>query len=164
MFAKVILHQLKPRAELLLRESQCGFRQGRGCADQLFSLLMMEKARKYHQPIYVCFIDLKKAYNSVHHDSLWCILQHSYQLPEKLLSIIQTLLEDSTAAVGAYGKISDKFQSHAVFVRAVCWPPLYSIYTLMWPSTWLWTNTEWKGKALRSPTCTMPISWETGRP
>ena len=38
VFAKAILNQLKPRAEQLLRESQCCFRRGRGCADQLFSL------------------------------------------------------------------------------------------------------------------------------
>ena len=61
VFAKAILHRLKPRAELLLRESQCNFRQGRGCADQLFSLrIMIKKLREYHQPIYVCFIDLKR--------------------------------------------------------------------------------------------------------
>ena len=45
VFAKAILNRLKPRAESLLRENQCGFRKGRGCADQLFSLrILMEKA------------------------------------------------------------------------------------------------------------------------
>ena len=71
VFAKAILNRLKPRADQLLRDSQCGFRCGRGCADHLFSLqVLMEKAREYHHPIYVCFIDLKKAYDSVHRDSL----------------------------------------------------------------------------------------------
>ena len=83
-----ILNRLKPRAEQLLRESQCGFRRGRGCADQLFSLrMLMEKAREYFHPIYACFIDLKKAYDSVNRDSLWRIPQYSYCLPPKLLSI-----------------------------------------------------------------------------
>ena len=110
VFAKAILNRLKPRAEQLLCESQCGFRCGRGCADQLFSLrMLMEKAREYHQPIYACFNDLKKAYDSVHRESLWRILQHSYCLPPKLLSIMRALHEDSTAAVRAYGKLSDKF-------------------------------------------------------
>ena len=62
VFAKAILNRLKPRAEQLLWKSQCGFCRGRGCADQLFSLqMLMEKAREYHQPIYTCFIDSKKA-------------------------------------------------------------------------------------------------------
>lgn len=38
VFAKAILNRLKPRAEQLLHEVQYGFRRGRGCADQLFSL------------------------------------------------------------------------------------------------------------------------------
>ena len=33
VFAKSILNQIKPRTELLLRESQYGFWQGLGCAD-----------------------------------------------------------------------------------------------------------------------------------
>ena len=45
----------------------------------------------------------------MHRDSLWRILQHSYQLPEKLLTIIQALHEDSTAAVRDYGKTSSNF-------------------------------------------------------
>ena len=101
-FAKAILNCLKPRAEQLLWESHCGFHHGRGCADQLFCLqMLMEKAREYHQPIYACFIDLKKAYDSVHRESLWCILQHSYCLPPKLLSIMRALHEDSAAAAAA---------------------------------------------------------------
>lgn len=30
----------------------------------------MEKAREFQQPIYVCFIDLRKAYDSVNHEAL----------------------------------------------------------------------------------------------
>ena len=89
----------------------------------------MEKAREYHQPIYVCFIDLRRAYNSVHRDSFWRILQHSYQLPEKLLTIMQALHEDSTAAVRAYGKTSDKFPvTCGVHQGCVLAPTLFNLY------------------------------------
>ena len=130
VFAKAILNRLKPRAEQLLRESQCSFRRGRGCADQLFSLrMLMEKAREYHQPIYVCFIDLKKAYDSVHRESLWHILQHSYCLPPKLLSIMRALHEDSTAAVRAYEKLSDKFSvTSGIRQGCVLAPTLFYFY------------------------------------
>ena len=50
----------------------------------------MGKAREYHRPLFMV-------------DSL-----HSYQLPEELLTIIQALHEDSTVAVRAYGKTSEK--------------------------------------------------------
>ena len=51
---RTILNRVKPRVELQLHKSQCGFRKGRGCADQLFSLcIMMEKACEYCSPLYV---------------------------------------------------------------------------------------------------------------
>ena len=79
VFARVLLNRIKPRAEALLRENQSGFRKGRGCTDQLFSLrILMEKAREYHQPLYICFVDLRKAYDSVNRAALWSVLQHCY--------------------------------------------------------------------------------------
>ena len=130
MFAKAILNWIKPRAEELPHESQCGFRCGRGCVDQLFSLqMLMEKAHEYHHPLYACFIDLRKAYNSVNRESLWHILQHSYRPPPNLLSIIQALHEDSNAAVRAYGKISDKFLiTSGVRQGCVLAPTLFNFY------------------------------------
>ena len=38
VFCRVIQCRLKEKANQMLRENQCGFRKGRGCADQLFSL------------------------------------------------------------------------------------------------------------------------------
>ena len=86
------LNRIKPRAEALLRENQCGFCKGRGCTDQLFSLrVIMEKAREYHRPLYICFVDLRRAYDSVNREALWSVLQHCYHLPPKLLNIIKSL-------------------------------------------------------------------------
>ena len=136
VFAKAILNQFNPRAEQLLHQSQCGFSHGRGCADQLFSLqVLIEKAHEFHQPLYACFIDLKKAYDSVHRDSLWHILKQTYHLPEKLLTIIHVLQEDCTVAVRAYRKTSDMFLLLVVFVKAVCWHPYYSTFILTLPFT-----------------------------
>ena len=76
-----------------------------GCNDQIFSLrILIEKAREFHQPLYVCFINLRKAYDSVNRDALWSVLQQCYNLPEKLLSIIQAVHDHSTAAIRAYSK------------------------------------------------------------
>ena len=51
VFCRVIQCRLKGKANQMLRENQCGFRKGRGCADQLFSLrMLMERAREFHKP------------------------------------------------------------------------------------------------------------------
>ena len=87
----------------------------------------MEKECEFHLPFYACFIDLKKAYDSIHHNSLWCILKHTYHLPEKLLTIIRALHEDCTAAVRAYGKTSDMFSvTSGVHQGCVLAPTLFN--------------------------------------
>ena len=130
VFTKAILNRLKPRAEVLLRESQCGFRSGRGCADQLFSLrTLMEKAREFHRPLYICFVDLRKAYDTVNREALWSILQSSYRIPTKLLAVIQAVHADSRAAVRAYGRVSEGFDvSCGVRQGCVLAPTLFNLY------------------------------------
>ena len=79
----------------------------------------MEKAREYHHPLYICFVDLRKAYDSVNRSILWTVLQHCYHLPPKFLAIIKALHENTCAAVRSYGKISDQF-SVSVCVKQGC--------------------------------------------
>ena len=110
VFCKVIQYRLKEKANLMLRENQCGFRKGRGCADQLFSLrMLMEWAHEYHKPLFLCFVDLKKAYDSVNRDELWTGLERRYHLPSKLICILKALHRETQGAVRAYGKVSDMF-------------------------------------------------------
>ena len=89
----------------------------------------MEKAREYHHPIYACFINLKEAYDSVNRDALWHILHYSHQLPPKLLAIIRALHKNSSTAVKAYGKVSDKFPvTNGVRQGCVLAPALFNLY------------------------------------
>ena len=72
----------------MLRENQCGFRRGRDCADQPFSLCMlMERVREFHQPLFLCFVDLKKAYDSVNCEAMWAALELKFGFPPKVLNI-----------------------------------------------------------------------------
>ena len=32
---------------------------------------LMHKAREHQQPLYMCFVDFKKAFDSISHDKLW---------------------------------------------------------------------------------------------
>ena len=146
IFSRVILNWLKPYAELFLRENQCGFRQGRGCADQLFSLwVLMEKAREFYKSIYICFIDLRKAYDSVYRNSLRTVLQRSYGILTKLIFIICALYEHSVAAIRGYGKTSDEFAITSGVHQAVYWLPHYfdaAIHTAL-------ENGQSKGRGVR---------------
>ena len=110
VLCRIIYNGLKERAELMLRENQRGFQEGRGCVDQVYNLrVLMEKAREFHSPLYLCFIDLKKAYDSVNREALWATLRKRYGIPSKLVHILASLHEGTKGVVRAYGKVSDEF-------------------------------------------------------
>ena len=86
VICKAILTCIEQVVECQLSKSQCGFCRGHGCADQIFPLrTAIEKSREFRHPLYMAFIDLRKAYDSVNRNTLWYILQHGYGIPEKLI-------------------------------------------------------------------------------
>ena len=65
----------------------------------------------------------------VNRNALWHILHYSYRVPPKLLAIIRALHENSSAAVKAYRKVSDKFPvTSDVHKRCVLAPALFNLY------------------------------------
>ena len=74
----VIQDRFKLIAEDVLSDSQCGFRTGRGCLDMIFvARQLIEKVREHRSDLFVLYVDLKKAYDSVPQPALW-------RVPEKL--------------------------------------------------------------------------------
>ena len=52
--------------DLVLPESQCGFRRGRSTIDMIFvARKLQEKCREQHQDLYLAFVDLTKAFDTV---------------------------------------------------------------------------------------------------
>ena len=62
----MILFRLKDVVDKVFREEQCGFRKGRGCVDQVFTLrLITEKSLHCQTPLVLTFIDYEQAFDSV---------------------------------------------------------------------------------------------------
>ena len=60
-------------AEEQFADEQMGFRKKVGPRDQIFNLrILMEKAHEYNVPLYISFIDFKKAFGSVCHTTVEC--------------------------------------------------------------------------------------------
>nr|VZI45104.1 unnamed protein product [Spirometra erinaceieuropaei] len=71
IFAIVLLRRFQAVRDSRTRPNQAGFRAGRGCADQIFTLRRILKFRHSHQQTTaVCFIDFAAAFDSVHRESL----------------------------------------------------------------------------------------------
>ena len=70
----ILLNSLKDSIELELREQQTGFRSNRFCSEQIFTLRkIIEQCIEFQQPILLNFLDFKKAFDSIHRESLWKI-------------------------------------------------------------------------------------------
>ena len=72
-------------------DTQCGFKKGQSTTDQIsVTRQVVEKAREYQTLVYLCFVALSKAYNSVNHTALVAILR-LYGVPHQVVDIIQEL-------------------------------------------------------------------------
>ena len=88
----IILHsRLQPLVESIDHEAQCGFRQGRGCMDAVFSIKMaLKKRREHNLESWVLFLDLVKAFDRVPRSLLWQVLQ-KFGVPDKTIAILTLL-------------------------------------------------------------------------
>ena len=93
VFSRVILNRISTALDPMLRKEQAGFRKGRSCGEHIFTLRhILEQCQEWKTPCYVNFIDFEKAFDSIHRESLWCILRH-YGIPCKIVTIIKMLYE-----------------------------------------------------------------------
>ena len=59
----------------LLPEEQCGFRPHRSTTNTVVAVQMLQElGRKARVPLFLCFVDLQKAYDSVNRTFLWQVL------------------------------------------------------------------------------------------
>ena len=74
---KIVATRLSSYCEArnLLPEEQCGFRPHRSTTDMMFAFRrLQELGRKARVPLFLCFIDLRKAYDSVDRTLFWQVL------------------------------------------------------------------------------------------
>ena len=112
IIARILANCLVPHAEGFLPESQCGFRPNRGTTDMIFTARQLqEKCREQRQPLYMAFIDLTKAFDSVNRAALWQILG-KFGCPEKFISIVRLLHDGMSARVPSSQAAGDPFEVH----------------------------------------------------
>ena len=110
VFSRIILQRITSAVDTLLRQEQAGFRKGRSCIDHIFVLRqILEQSHEWNSPLYVVFVDFEKAFDSLHRASLWKILRH-YGIPQKLVSIIQSLYENFECQVIHNNLLTEPFK------------------------------------------------------
>ena len=98
---KIIARRLSEYCERvgILPEDQSGFGPNRSTTDIMFVIRrLQELARKKRIPLYVCFIDLTKAYDSVDRTLLWTTLAR-FGVPQNMISVIRQFHDGMQACV-----------------------------------------------------------------
>ena len=86
---KIVANRLSDYCEAhgILPDEQCGFRPERSTVDMLFVVRRLhELARRRRIPLYMCFVDLQKAYDSVDRERLWNVLARA-GVPEEMITL-----------------------------------------------------------------------------
>ena len=110
VFCRMIIDLIKKGVDRKLRKEQAGFRPGRGTTEHIFILRnILEQANEWRAPIYTHFVDFEKAFDSVHRESLWMIMQ-SYGIPIKIIEAIRGIYQGFECAVIEENEISEWFQ------------------------------------------------------
>ena len=107
---RIILERLKNEVDNISRDHQAGFRQGRGCIDQIATLrIIVEQSMEFDSSLYINFVDYEKASDSLDRDTLWKVLQH-YSIPEKIITLIRNTYDGMTCKVTHAGRLTESFQ------------------------------------------------------
>ena len=74
-YGSVLTNRVRKGTGAEIGEEQCGFRKGRGCVDQIFSVRQLcEKFLAKGREVYYAFMDLQKADDRVDRRALWQVV------------------------------------------------------------------------------------------
>lgn len=134
ILARLMLNRLIKHIEKigLIPESQCGFRPNRGTTDMVFALRQLqEKCSLQGQDLYLVFIDLTKAFDTVNREGLWRILEKA-GCPKHFVHIICSFHENMKASVREGSEKSPLFGvTSGTKQGCVLAPTLFSIFFSM---------------------------------
>ena len=109
--ARVLLNRLNEHLERsgLLPESQCGFRKNRGTIDMIFTARQLqEKCQEQNVDLYMTFVDLTKAFDTVSREGLWKIMA-KFGCPAKFIAMVRQFHDGMLARVQNDGEFSYPF-------------------------------------------------------
>jgi len=126
---RIILERMRTTSDMEISDEQAGFCRGRLTRDHITNLrLLMEKAQEHQQPLFMCFVDYQKAFDSVQHDKLFFTLLE-VGFPIHLFELIRKLYTKQKAKVKAAGVLSDWFVVlKGVRQGCILFPQLFNLF------------------------------------
>ena len=129
ILARILLNRMTEHlVDNVVSESQCGFRRNRGTIDMVFAVKQLqEKCIEQRQDLYLLFIDLTKAFDTVSRSGLWSILS-KLGCPPKFVGVVRSFHDGMMARVIENGDVSEPFPvTNGVKQGCVLAPTLFSL-------------------------------------
>ena len=128
-YARILDERIRSVTESKVLEAQGGFRKGRSCTDQLFTIRQLsEKMIEKNKKMVVACVDLEKAYDRVGRDKLWKVLEE-YGVKGRLLRAIRSLYKKSEGCVRVKDELSSWFPiTQGVRQGCVMSPWLFNVF------------------------------------
>ena len=127
---KILLNRLNAHLDQagLIPESQCGFRKDRGTIDMIFTARQLqEKCQEQNVDLYMSFVDLTKAFDTVSRDGLWKIMA-KFGCPPRYIAMVRQFHDGMQARVQNDGEYSEPFPvTNGVKQGCVMAPTLFSM-------------------------------------
>ena len=129
VYTRILDGWVRSITESKVMEVQGGFRRGRSCVDQVFTIRQLsEKVLEKNGQMAVACVDLEKAYDNVCREKLWRVLDE-YGVKGNLMKAIRSLYARSQACVRVGGKLSEWFSiSQGVRQGCVLSPWLFNVF------------------------------------
>ena len=131
IIARILLNRLSKHIDAIgvVPESQCGFRTGRGTTDMNFALRQIqEKCKLYSEDLYLLFIDLTKAFDTINRPGLWAILE-KVGCPKLFVDLIRSFHDGMNVTVREGSDRSQPFEvTSGTKQGCVLAPTLFSIF------------------------------------
>ena len=109
VFSGIIRNRIERAFQDKIAEEQAGFRKGRGCVDQAYSLAQtVLKRLEKQKDTFLCFVDLKKAYDSVWRDGLFRKMEQE-GVPLKLVRLVRAWYHGVSVRVRVNNVLSSSF-------------------------------------------------------
>jgi len=131
VFGKIVAKRIVAAAEKcnLWGEIQGSGRTGRSTADHIFILnTIIEIQQQRRQPLYIAFLDLRKAFDSVNRRKLWKELAR-IGMDQKTVNVIQTLYHNHKRRIQIMGGLSGWVScQRGVKQGCILSPTLFTLY------------------------------------